>query len=196
MTRFVMNTSQVLSHHLLPISAALVVIIVAITFYYRSAKNKIKFDKLLFHLPVVADLMSAATAVKFARNLALLIKSDISINRGMHLIASIFDNHFVKQKITIAAESIDRDTPIEVAIEQLDLFPWVLIKLFSVATETGHMDSMLDKAAATMENELNYRLERLTTVIEPLLIIILSIIVGVILISVILPIIDIMNAIG
>lgn len=58
------------------------------------------------------------------------------------------------------------------------------------------MDSMLDKAAVTMEKELDNHLDRLTTVIEPLMIIVLSVLVGVILISVILPIINIMNAIG
>ncbi|PID79684.1 MAG: hypothetical protein CSB19_01935 [Clostridiales bacterium] len=196
MTRFVMNLSQAMSHNALPIVAVIFAVVAIPFFYFKASANKAKFDKFMFSLPIVANLVSAATAVKFARNLSLLIKSDISINRGMHLIATIFDNQFVKQRISDAAEAIDRNTPIEIAIEQLNLFPWVLIKLFSVATETGHMDTMLDRAAVTMEKELDYRLERLTTVIEPLLIIILSIIVGVILISVILPIIDIMNAIG
>ncbi len=196
MTRFVMNTSQAISYNILPIIAVICALILAIVLYFRASGNRQRFDKLIFNMPVVGPLISAATAVKFARNLALLIKSDISIHRSMHLIASIFDNLYVKRKIAAAAQSIDGDTPIEAAIEKLNLFPWVLIKLFSVATETGHMDDMLDKAAVTMEKELNYRLERLTTVIEPLLIVILSIIVGAILISVILPIIDIMNAIG
>lgn len=78
----------------------------------------------------------------------------------------------------------------------MDLFPWVLIKLFAIAQTTGHMDKMLDKAADVMERETDANLDRLTTVIEPLLIIILSLAVGAILISVILPIVNIMNSIG
>ena len=82
------------------------------------------------------------------------------------------------------------------AFSELKLFPTLLVKLFSVANETGHMDVMLDKAADIMEKSGDEQMERLTTVLEPLLIIILSLLVGFILVSVILPVTGIMNTIG
>ncbi len=196
LTHTIMGISAWIRQYFLVILIGFVAIAGAVVLYFRAKKNKAVWDKLLFKLPIVGHITAATTAVRFARNLAMLIKSGISINHGMRLVAEIFDNLYAKQKIETAADAIDADDPVEQAIESLNLFPWVLIKLFSVATSTGHIDLMLEKAAITMEQELSYRLERLTTVIEPILIMIISFIVGMILIAVILPIIDIMNAIG
>ena len=72
----------------------------------------------------------------------------------------------------------------------------MLIKLFSVAMETGGLDRTLEKAAEIMEKETDEKLERMTSVLEPVMIILLSLLVGFILISVILPVTGILNSIG
>ncbi len=196
LTQTIMAFSNWIGQHILAILIVVIVLIAAITLYFKSEKNKIVWHKLMFKLPIIGQITAATTAVHFARNMAMLIKSGISVNRSSHLVAEIFDNRHAQQKISKAAAAIDAETPFEIAVEKLNLFPSVLIKLLAVAGSTGHIDLMLEKAAQTMEQELNYRLERLTTVIEPILIIFISLLVGLILIAVILPIIDIMNAIG
>ncbi len=196
LTSSIMAFSNWVGQNIIAILVVIIGLVAGLTFYFRAEKHRLTWDKMLFKLPVIGQITAATTAVRFARNLAMLIKSGISINKSMNLVAEIFENSYARQKIKKATEALDADTPVEVAIESLNLFPAVLIKLFAVATSTGHIDIMLEKAAITMEQELNYRLERLTTVIEPILIIIISLIVGLILIAVILPIIDIMNAIG
>jgi type IV pilus assembly protein PilC len=112
------------------------------------------------------------------------------------MIKPIMNNMYIEEKIDEVIASINEGKPFGESLEKLDLFPWVLMKLFAIAQDTGHMDKVLHRASDVMEKELDNRLNKLTTVIEPALIMILSIIVGVILISVILPIVDIMNAIG
>ena len=174
----------------------IVALIVGIIFYKRTEKGRAYFDQIAFKLPVIKDINASLAAVRFSRNLAVLIRSGINMSIGMEMIEPIMNNSYVQARITIARKNLNQGAPADKVIESLDLFPWVLVKLFSVAQTTGHMDSMLDKAADVMEKETDARLERLTTVIEPILIIILSSIIGVILISVILPIISIMNAIG
>lgn len=176
---------------------AIVVIIVAFILYYRSTeKGRFALDRLKFKMPIIRDISSSMAAVRFARNLAVLIRSGISMSIGMDMIKPIMNNRYVAEELDKASTSMKKGEPADKVIESLNLFPWVLVKLFSVAQTTGHMDTMLDKAADVMEKETDARLDRLTTVIEPILIIILSVIVGIILISVILPIIDIMNSIG
>ncbi len=159
-------------------------------------KGRQSIDKMKFNLPIFKDIASSLAAVRFSRNLAVLIRSGINMGIGMNMIKPIMNNSYVEAKLDTAAKSLNQGESADKVIESLDLFPWVLVKLFSVAQTTGHMDAMLDKAADVMEKETDARLERLTTVIEPILIIILSVIVGIILISVILPIIGIMNSIG
>ncbi len=175
----------------------IVVLFIAFYFYYKKTdKGRAYFDQLKFRLPVIKDINASLAAVRFSRNLAVLIRSGISMSIGMEMIEPIMNNSYVEKRMQEARKALNQGSSADKVIESLDLFPWVLVKLFSVAQTTGHMDTMLDKAADVMEKETDARLERLTTVIEPVLIIILSAIIGVILISVILPIISIMNSIG
>lgn len=196
LTKTIISFSLFVGKYIWIMVLILVVIVAAIWAYKRTDKGQAYFDKLAYRVPVIKDINASLTAVRFSRNLAVLIRSGISMGIGMEMIEPIMNNTYVEKRIAQARIALNQGSPADRVIESLDLFPWVLVKLFSVAETTGHMDSMLDKAAEVMEKETDARLDRLTTVIEPILIILLSIIVGVILISVILPIISIMNAIG
>lgn len=196
LTRSIMAISAFIGRFLW-VLVLIVILLVGFYFYYKSTdKGRLTIDRLRFRLPIVKDIYSSLTAVRFARNLAVLIRSGISMGIGVSMIKPIMNNVYVESMLEEASQSLHQGKSSDEVIESLDLFPWVLVKLFSVAQTTGHMDIMLDKAADVMEKETDSRLERLTTVIEPILIIILSVIVGIILISVILPIIGIMNSIG
>lgn len=196
LTKGIIAISLFIGKYLWLFALIVAAIVVAIVLYKRSQGGRAYFDKLAFTLPILKDINASLAAVRFSRNLAVLIRSGISMSIGMEMIEPIMNNGYVVQRITKARKALNQGSPADKVIESLDLFPWVLVKLFSVAQTTGHMDAMLDKAADVMEKETDARLERLTTVIEPILIILLSMIIGVILISVILPIISIMNAIG
>jgi len=196
LTSAIMSFSLWIGTYIWWIIGLILVVVVAGYFYGKTEKGIHTYDKLKFQLPIQRHIVSAITAVRFSRNLALLIRSGVNLAMAMTLITPVFNNTYATQRVNEAADKINQGMMPDKAIESLNLFPWVLIKLFSIAQSTGHMDSMLDKAADTMDKELDYRLERLTTVIEPLLIIVLSSLVGIILISVILPIVGIMNAIG
>lgn len=195
-TYVIMQTSLWIGDNILWIIIGFLALFFAGFFYKRTPKGTEFFDQLAFKMPIQSQIVSAITAIRFSRNLALLIRSGVNLGMGIKLIEPIFTNTYVKKKLNSAANRLNEGEMPDKVLESLNLFPWVLIKLFTIAQSTGHMDRMLDKAADTMEKELDNRLDRLTTVIEPLLIIILSSLVGVILISVILPIINIMNAIG
>ncbi|MCK8061378.1 MULTISPECIES: type II secretion system F family protein [unclassified Fusibacter] len=196
LTQVILNLSLWIGDYIWPIVIILAALAGGAYAYGRTEKGSAFYDRLKFKMPIQKHIISAITAVRFSRNLAILIRSGVNIGMAMKLITPIFNNTYVTERVEAAADRINQGEMPDKAIESLHLFPWVLIKLFTIAQSTGHMDSMLDKAADNMEKELDYRLERLTTVIEPLLIIILSSIVGIILISVILPIVGIMNAIG
>ena len=196
LTKAIISISLFIGQYIWIIVLVIAAAVAFILMYRKSQKGRAYFDRLAFKLPVIKDINASLTAVRFARNLAVLIRSGISMGIGMEMLEPIMNNTYVEKRVAEARKSLNQGIQADKVIESLDLFPWVLVKLFSVAQTTGHMDAMLDKAADVMEKETDARLDRLTTVIEPILIILLSVIVGVILISVILPIISIMNAIG
>lgn len=195
-TSLIMQTSLWIGTNIFWILGVIVALALFIGFYGKTASGKAHFDALAFKMPIQSQILSAITAIRFSRNLSLLIRSGVNIGMGIKLLTPIFTNTYVKKQLDAAVVKLNQGEMPDKVLESLNLFPWVLIKLFTIAQSTGHMDMMLDKAADTMEKELDNRLDRLTTVIEPLLIIVLSSLVGIILISVILPIVNIMNSIG
>lgn len=195
-TGFIMEISFFIGSYGVFLVLGIVLLFVGLFLYKRTESGSMTMDALKFKMPIQKNIMSSLSAVRFSRNLGLLIKSGINISLALAMIKPIMNNRFLESKIDEAISSLNEGKSLSEALESLTLFPWVLIQLFAIAQNTGHMDRVLFKAAEVMEDELDTRLNRLTTVIEPALILILSIIVGIILISVILPIVDIMNAIG
>ena len=169
---------------------------VGLYYYGRTEAGKTFFDRLKFYIPYQKELTAAMLAARFARNLGLLLASGISVSRALEMIYPVIDNEYLAEGIKDSIRQVNEGTGLDEVIEQLRLFPRLLIKLFAVGVATGQMDKALLRAAAEMDREVDDKLARLTTVLEPMLIIILSVIVGIILISVVLPVVSIMNNIG
>lgn len=196
MTQVILDISTFIGTNFFVIVFAIAIILFALSAYKKTENGIVFFDKLKFKMPIQKEIISSVTASRFARNLSILLKSGVNIAQALIMMKPIMNNTYVEKKIDQAIKELDAGESFDQIIEHLNLFPWVLIKLISVAQTTGHLDTVLDKAAIVMEQETDIRLKKLTTVIEPLLILILSIIVGIILISVVLPVVNIMNSIG
>ncbi|RRD96077.1 type II secretion system F family protein [Clostridiales bacterium COT073_COT-073] len=195
-TKVILKTGLFLKSYGWVILLVLLLIGVAISYYKKTEKGKVLFDKMKFFIPYQKDLTASLLAARFARNLGLLLTSGMSANRALEMIYPIIDNEYLAERIKASISQVAEGKGLDEVIETLNLFPNLLIKLFSVGVATGQMDHALLRAADEMDRDVDDKLTRLTSVLEPLLIVILSVIVGVILISVVLPVISIMNNIG
>ena len=174
----------------------LILLGVGIYYYGRTEKGKVFFDALKFHIPYQKELTASMLAARFARTLGLLMNSGIAVSRALEMIYPVIDNEYLAEGIKGSIHQVNEGMSLDEVIERLRLFPRLLIKLFAVGVATGQMDKALLRAAEEMDREVDDKLARLTSVLEPMLIIILSVIVGIILISVVLPVVSIMNNIG
>jgi type IV pilus assembly protein PilC len=195
-TRVLMNIGSFIGTYFYIFLAVIAVIILAVILLRQTKSGKAKLDALKLASPIRKNIIKNIDCVRFARNLAMLIRSGIGIANGVKMAATTMSNEKLKSMARDAAKRIEDGETLKNALASLGLFSGLLLRILSVAESTGHTDDMLDKAADNIEEELNERLTKLTTVLEPALIIVLSIIVGVVLISVILPVTTIMNTIG
>jgi type IV pilus assembly protein PilC len=195
-TKIMMDVSTFLSQNILYLIVGLIAVVFAYQLYYSTDKGRLKLDKLKFSLPIRKDIESALIGTKFSRNLSILVKSGFSFSIAMDMLKPIMGNTYMVELLNVATGRLKEGTPLSEVIGDFKIFPGVMIRLFSVAEETGHIDRMLEKIAEEMENEADMKLQNVSTVIEPMLIILLSLLIGVILVSVILPIINILNSIG
>ncbi len=195
-TLAILNISMFLSNNIWIILAFVIAIIVGLIVYFKSEKGRYKRDKLKLYLPLLKEIYSALLAVRFSRNLSMLYKAGIPVNMSFSMISPSMNNLYVEKLLAAAKDELDMGAEPDKVIEGLNIFPWVLVKLFSVAQNTGHMEEILLRASKYMEEEANSKIQKLTSVLEPILIIVLSVIMGLILVSVMIPVINIMNTIG
>ncbi len=195
-TELMIKVSEGISNNIFIILAVVALAIAAFYAYRNTEKGSYTLDKLKFTMPIQKGIVSAVMGTKFSRNLSLLLKSGFSFSIAMEMLKPIMNNQYMTTLLDEAIVRLKDGDSIADVIEDFNIFPGVMIKLFSVAQQTGHMDKMLDKVAEEMEKEADLKLDNVATVIEPFLIIVLSVLVGIILVSVILPIINILNSIG
>lgn len=195
-TKIMLSVSSFVSSNILIIIAVIIIIYIGYRLYKNTEKGSYSIDKFKFKMPIQKDIISALMGAKFTRNLLILLNSGFSFSISMEMLKPIMNNKYMSSLLDVAIADLKEGETMSSVIENFDIFPGMMIKLFSVAEKTGHMDKMLEKVSDEMEKEADMKLDNISTVIEPLLIICLSILVGIILISVILPIINILNSIG
>jgi type IV pilus assembly protein PilC len=195
-TEGMMTFSSFIGSNIIIIVAIFVILGLAYYAYRSTEKGTYVLDHLKFVIPFQREITSALMGAKFSRNLSILIKSGFSFSIALEMIKPIMNNAYMGRLIEKAIERLKEGDDLASVMDDFHIFPGVMIRLFSVAQQTGHMDKMLDKVSDEMEKEAEIKLDNISTVLEPLLIIILSGLVGIILVSVILPIINILNGIG
>ena len=195
-TSVFMSIGQFIStyYYILLIIIALIILIILLM---RQTPRGIKMlDALKLKTPIRKGIIKNAASARFSRNLAMLLRSGIGVAESVRMTSATITNTKLKTLVISAAERIEEGETLKSALAALGLFPGLLLRVLAVAEGTGHTDDMLDKAANVMEEALSKKLTKLTTVLEPALIIVLSLIIGVVLLSVILPVAKIMNAVG
>jgi len=195
-TQALMSTSNFLVDNILWVVIAIVVVI-CLYMVYRStpfgkrlsAKNK------LFN-PFAGSVRRRVLTARFARSVGILLRSGVPILTALEAMDALLGNQYAGGKLKEARLKVQEGGSLTDALAETGLFPTLFIRLATVGQTTGYLDQMMLKAAAIYDDEVDDALEKLTTAIEPVLIIILSVIVGVILLSVMLPMISIMAKVG
>lgn len=164
--------------------------------YRNMSLGRRKIDGILLRLPIIGKVNRKIATSRFARTLATLISSGISIIESMEIVMKIIGNSVVADGINESMESIRKGMGVAEPLSELDIFPPMLISMIKVGEETGSMDAMLSKTADFYDNEVESAVTQMTALIEPLIIVILAIVVGFIVLSIVLPMFEMFNQVG
>lgn len=148
------------------------------------------------------DVQRKILAMRFAQSMSVLLRSGITYEEALGYVAEVLDNAYAKERLLESIEKIkgqdvqSNQNALVTLIEEMQIMPALFVKIVKVGTQTGETEKVFDKLAEIYDVQVDKAITRITAVIEPLLIGILSAIVGIILISVILPIINIISSMG
>lgn len=179
---------------LVPVAA---VLIVGLILWLRvSAGGRRLVDRARLGLPVLGPLYRRIYASRFSVSLSYLLRSGIDMDAALSMTEAIMDNALVSERIAASRQRIRQGAETFKALQETNLFPVLFIRMLALGSRTGDLDTVMSKIAQAYENEVNSRLTRLTGLVEPFLVILLSLVVGGILLTVMLPLVEIMASIG
>ncbi|MCK8816855.1 type II secretion system F family protein [Natroniella sulfidigena] len=186
-TRILMMITSFVANYWYLILLTTVAMIFALYRYYQSEDGRRRIDALLLKIPLVGDLLIKIAVTRFSKTLSILIRSGVTILEGFEIVARIMTNRVIAERIMEARQSVSEGQSIATPFVQDGLFPTMVLQMIRVGEETGNLDGMLEKVADFYEREVEYKVDAMISLIEPAMILILGIVVGGIVISVMLP---------
>ncbi|HLE21086.1 MAG TPA: type II secretion system F family protein [Vicinamibacteria bacterium] len=164
--------------------------------YYATYKGRRVIDGLLLRLPVLGGLLQKISVARFCRTLATLMASGVPILDGLEITARTAGNAIIEDAIMVTRKSVEGGQTLAQPLKTTGVFPPMVVQMISVGEQTGALDVMLSKIADFYEDEVDTAVGNLMTLMEPILILFLGTVVGGIVISMYLPIFDLINQLG
>ena len=163
--------------------------------YLNSSVGRYQFDALKFKLPVVKGSMDKIVTARFTRTLGSLLRSGIPLIDALELAGSVTGNVVIEEKVNYIASEVEKGETLGVALKRTPTFGPMVVSMIQIGEEAGSLDQMLDKSADFYEQELEDAIDRLLKLMEPLLIVVMAVVIGFIVISMALPMFDMVNTI-
>ena len=188
LTQFLMECSIILrSPWLLVIFSSLIGAFLAYKQYYKTPVGKLNIDSISLKLPLFGDLIQKSSIARFSRTFGSLTRSGVPIITCLEIVRDTSGNQVIANAIDAAREEVQQGGMISVALLKENVFPAMAIQMMSIGEETGQLDGMLMKVADFYEDEVEQAVKSMTSILEPVMIVVLGGMVGTILLAMYLP---------
>lgn len=187
-TLALINVSEFLQRwlfYLLPLAG---VVVYGWFAFIKTKQGREFWDRTRIKLPIFGSIAHKICLARFTRTLASLIRSGVPILEVLNIVANTCGNVIMEKAIRTSASDIERGEGISMALSKHPIFPTMIIRMITAGEQTGKVDSMLERVADFLDEEIEATLSGLTSLIEPLLIVFLGVVVGGIVICMFLPI--------
>ncbi|MEJ0021791.1 MAG: type II secretion system F family protein [Candidatus Doudnabacteria bacterium] len=193
-TKILIATMNFVQHFWWLVLAIIIGLIVGYRFYSKTPGGQYFIDNVKIHLPVFGSLFQKIYMTRFARNLSTLIAGGIPIVRALESVADIVGNEVYKEIILEAAEQVRNGKSIASALTSRPEFPAIVAQMTQIGETTGRLQEILDKLAIFYEKEMEVVLNTLTTLLEPIIMLVLGVAVAVMVAGILLPIYSLAGA--
>ncbi|MBV6625573.1 MAG: type II secretion system F family protein [Rivularia sp. (in: Bacteria)] len=197
LTQFMLWISGVLtSWRLFVIIGVVVGVKIAFDMYYKTPVGKLNIDAISLKLPLFGDLIQKSSIARFSRTFGSLTRSGVPILTSLEIVRDTSGNQIIANAIEAAKNEVQQGGMISFALQKENVFPPMAIQMMSIGEETGELDGMLMKVADFYEDEVEQAVKSLTSVLEPVMIVVIGGMVAVILLSMYLPMFKVFEELG
>lgn len=157
----------------------------------RSPKFAYLIDRYMLKIPIIGDILYQSIMARFARTLSTTFAAGVPLIDALSSVAGAAGNKLYNDAILRIREEVSTGVQLNAAIRNQNMFPSLLIQMASIGEESGALDDMLDKAASYYEEEVDNKVDSLSSLLEPMIMAVLGILVGGLMIAMYLPIFQI-----
>jgi type IV pilus assembly protein PilC len=172
---------------------AIVLFVVLFRRYYATYGGRRQIDRMILKLPILGVIMQKIAVARFCRTLSTLISSGVPILDGLEITARTSGNAIIEDAIMMVRKAVESGLTVAQPLKESGVFPPMVVQMIGVGEQTGALDAMLSKIADFYEEEVDQAVANLLTLMEPVMILFLGITVGGIVISMYLPLFDLIS---
>ena len=194
-TRMLITTSKILQKLWYVVAALGVVGVVLLKRWIKTDPGRLAWDTFKLKIPIFGNLAHKAAISRFSRTFAVLSRSGVPILQGIDIVADTAGNAVIAKALSEVKNSVKEGESLTRPLNRYGVFPPMVVQMMAVGEETGALDTMLIKVADFYDQEVNSTVDALTSLIEPLLIVVMGTTVGGILIAMYLPMFNVANLI-
>jgi type IV pilus assembly protein PilC len=197
-TQILMNTSAFLQSAMGGgiMLVSIIGTVLAYRFYYATPQGRYNIDAVKLKIPIFGNLLSKSALASFSRTFSLLLSSGVNIIESLEITRGAAGNAIVEEALDNAKNAVQQGEPISAPLGASKVFPGMVVSMISIGEETGALDAMLNKIADYYDREVDEAVDQLTAALEPIMIVFLGGIVGVIVAGMFLPMFSIIGTLS
>ncbi len=196
LTMMVIGVSNFFQHYWYIIIATMVAIPMSIKMYYDTDNGRKILDAIFIEIPVFGDLIKKSAIARFSRTLSTLLSSGVRIIDALEISSATTGNWMIEKALLETKDAVSRGKTLAEPLAKIPYFPNMVTQMISIGEQTGNIDAMLSKVADFYEDEVTNATDAMTSLLEPILMVVLGAIIAVIVIAMYLPIFNMANTIG
>lgn len=193
-SRMLMDLGNVINRYSIVLIALLLISAAAALYCTRTTSGRQLFRKIGYHLKFIRPIYEEIAACRFASGMALTLSSGLNPERSMELVSALSDDPFFLEKLKTCQKDVEEGRDLSDSLHKTGIFSGVYAQMASIGSKTGSMEQVFERLSKLYQDDIDSRMNNALAVLEPTLVIVLSLIVGVILLSVMLPLTGIMSS--
>lgn len=186
-TRIVIGITEFGQKYYLFLIIFFIALILAVRMFLRTKFGRRKFDYLLVKIPTIGRLFQLIYLVRFCRSLSTLLKGGVSMNKSLSIVGDIIKNTVYKDIIKETIDNVSEGGSVVSILEDSEYVPKMIPEMMSVGEKTGKLDDILEEVAKFYDKDVRNQLANISTIIEPVIMVIMGLGVGIMVAAIILP---------
>lgn len=186
-TKMLLGLSSFLSNNTIVITLVIIGMVIAFNIYKKTDNGIESISEIKLKIPVLGTLNKKVIVSRFTRTLSTLLAAGVSIVQALPIVAGVLDNKVAEDAILKVREKVVKGEGLSGPIRENEIFPKMLSSMIRIGEESGSLDDILNKTADFYDDEVEQEIQKATSLIEPIMIVIMGVVIGGIVLAVMIP---------